>query len=48
MPVLAAVVAAPIRIRPVCINFVARVMLKINVFLLNFVLKILGSLIFFN
>ncbi len=33
--------------RPACINFVARVMLKINVFLLQFVLKILGSLIFF-
>ncbi len=31
----------------VCINFVARVMLKINVFLLQFALKILGSLIFF-
>ncbi len=30
------------RIRPVCINFVARVMLKINVFLLQFALKILG------
>ncbi len=35
-------------IRPVCINFVARVMLKINVFLLQFALKILGILIFFN
>ncbi len=37
------------RIRLVCIHFVARVMLKINVFLLQFVLKILGSLVrFFN